>query len=338
MTVECHCKMLLYPIMKKPLLLSIALLACLVSYAQAEELDGITILPDAYTMKISADGTQVVGTPGDRSTIYYNLDTKDAYYYGNLDFGLGFVVADNGWIVGMDVEDSGKGVIMAGKTVIYPDVFDSYSMSDIHSITPDARRICGVVGNPGYGPTYLPFYCDIDESGNFGQVNILPYPDKDLFGMSPQFSSATWMSADGKTIAGQVVDARGFFIYPILYKENESGEWTISYPAESLFNPNGLPIPEPIPDLEEMFPGVTYPEITDFMSPEAAQEFEEALLEWEAGGFEAENDPYENLDLFMTPEEIEAYEEAAIRYNNALEEYNILFDEYVEQLYRIVDD
>lgn len=324
--------------MKKQLLLSALIAAAVMpAAAQTHELDGRTILESCDGRKISYDGTQVIATTDDYSTIYYNTVTNEAIYFPQR-FGQGYVVADNGWIVGQEQSDYGdRAVIMKGKNDVFYPSLAPYLFGDIHSITPDASRVCGVVQNNGAGMTYFPFVSDLDEFGNLVKINVLPYPEKDFFGFRPQYCSATWMSADGKTIAGQVVDSRGFFVYPILYKENEEGEWECDLPTEDLFNPNKLPIPEPLGDIEEVFPDAPYPEITDFMTPENAILFQEALNEWESNNFADELDPYQNIWLFMTQEEANAYNEAVDKYLEAGWKYEEMFENYMKQLYEITD-
>ena len=86
-----------------------------------------------------------------------------------------------------------------------PEVFNQQISGSLHSITPDGSRVCGMIGG-GSAYRNLPIYCDIDANGNFSEPQVLPFPDKDFFGSRPQYCSATWMSDDGKTVAGQVKD------------------------------------------------------------------------------------------------------------------------------------
>ena len=340
--MECHfIFFILFPTMKIYLSLSFALAFFAAANAQTLEIDGVTILTNFYSHQMSIDGNQIVGESEDGSTVYYNIKENKFYDYENCSFGRGYVIADNGSIVGsqlMDTEaQSTSGVIMKDGKTIAPSVFGSYVTSNIHSITPDASRVCGVVGNSGRGMSNLPYYCDLDENGNLGELKFLPTPEKDFFGNRPQYCSATWISEDGKTIAGQVIDARGFYVYPIIYRENEEGVWSYSFPSESLFNQDKLPLPEPLGDFDQEYPNLEYPEPTHFMDPSQLDKWNEAYLIWETNNFAENLSPYNNLDLFMTDEEISAYLEAVYEYNEAVEEYNEKNEAFWEQVFKIVD-
>ncbi|MCH5234829.1 MAG: hypothetical protein J1E16_06010 [Muribaculaceae bacterium] len=327
--------------MKKILLISLLAASAAIGRADLIDIEGVDILTDFYAHKMSLDGTQIVGEADDGSTVYYNIPDQQFYFYPECSFGRGYVVADNGWVVGCRMMDSDSqstvGVIMNEGEISTPKVFDTYVTSNIHSITPDASRVCGVVGNNGKGMSNLPYYCDIDDNGNFGALQFLPVPDKDFFGNRPQYCSATWISKDGKTIAGQVVDARGFFIYPIVYRENEQGVWNYSFPSESLFNQKNLELPQPLGDFEEENPDLEYPDVTNFMDPSKVAAWNEAYHLWETNNFLDMYDPYNNLDNFMTEEEIEDYLQAVAAYNKAVEDYNEKNAEYWDKVFQIVE-
>ena len=326
--------------MKKIYLLS-AVLATLTLQAQTESWEGVPVLPNFYANKMSLDGNQIVGFPEEDATVYYNIAKDQFYYYPNCTYGRGYVVADNGWVVGLELLDSetktNTGVVMTEGKIIQPDVFDPYVTSNIHSITPDGSRVCGVVGNPGHGASNLPYYCDIDANGNFGELQFLPTPEKDFFGNRPQYCSATWISADGKTIAGQVVEARGFFIYPIIYHQNEDGVWNYSCPSQKLFNQDNLPLPEPLDDFDVEYPDLEYPEPTNFMAENMIPVWEAAIYKWETNNFAEELDPNSHLEDYMTAQEIADYLAAVDTYNKAVEEYNIKNEQYWEGVFKIVD-
>lgn len=328
-------------IMKKLLFPFLAL--SLVTPVLAEELDnwdGVDIIPEFYAHKMSHDGVQIVGESADGATVYYNDVTGEAYYYANCSYGLGTPIADNGWVVGSELLDSdsqtNKAVIMANGKITSPDLFKNYVTSNIHSITPDGSRVCGVIGT-GEGPTNLPFYCDIDENGNFGELKLLPTPEKDFFNTRPQYCTATWISQDGKTIAGQVLVSSGFFSYPVLYRENEEGIWSMSFPSESLFNPRNMPIPQPIGDFEEEYPGITYPEPTDFMNEEQLEAWNEAYHIWETNNFAEEFSPYNNIDDFLTSEEVQKYNEQLVEYESATIEYSERWENYNQEMLDLAD-
>lgn len=313
--------------MKKIIVLSLLTQLSIATFAQTQNWDGITIVEHSYGQKISNNGEWTVGFPADGGTIVYNRVTQEAQYYPYSDFTKGTVIANNGWAVGCQMidDEATRAVVMRNGTAFTPDVFNKNYSSNIHSITPDASRICGVVGNPGHGQTYLPFYCDIDAEGNFGELQYLPYPNKDFFGSRPQYCSANWLSADGKMIAGQVVDSRGFAVYPIIYTQNNSGTWNYSFPSENLFNLEGLEVPPPYEDIEEMFPDLVYPEIENFMDPSDYLRFVMA------------GEPYEDLGDYMTLEQVDAYYAAVDAYMEAQIIYEEYFATYDDSYWYLVD-
>lgn len=334
--------MIKFIVMKKTIFLALTL-SCQVSIFAAEPLnwDGVQVLPNFYCHKVSHDGTQVVGESESGGTAYYNRSTGDAYFYENCSFGRGYVVSDKGWIVGTELLDMDSqtniAVIMSEGKVTVPPPFKNYVTSNIHSITPDGSRICGVI-NTGTGPQNQPFYCDIDAQGNFGEVKILPTPDKDFFGARPQYCTATWLSEDGKTIAGQVIDSRGLFAYPIIYFQNAQGNWEYDYPSKSLFNPEGLEVPSPLGDFDEEYPDAVYPEVEKYITPDKLADWEKALLEWEKNSYADEFDPFDHLEDYMTPESLEEYIEAEVYYNACQDEYNEKNEAYWETMIKLADE
>ena len=314
--------------MKKAILLTALSTIAISANAQTLDWGGETVVEATYGQKISSNGNWIVGFSVDGGTVLYNRVTGQAKYNGMLDYGKGRVVSDNGMVVGTELTDTDSGNIprvMKGDDYWTPSVFNTKYSGNIHSITPDGTRVCGVVGNPGAGVTNLPFYCDVDAAGEFGEIHYLPYPDKDFFGSRPQFSTATWISGDGKTIAGQVIDARGFAVYPILYTQQSDGSWEISFPSEKLFNMNNLPLPQPLRDIEEMFPDAPYPELEKYMTPA------------EYAAFEAAGSPYEDLDQYMSEEAFLTYYDAVYKYEDAQIKFEEYFEKYDQDYWAIYD-
>ena len=322
--------------MKRGLLFAIAAFSSMAAFSQMEEIEGVPVLLDFYCQKTSHDGTQLVGESDDGSTVYYNLKTGQYYKYSNCNWGNGYDITDSGWIVGcqlLDVENqTTRGVIMRDGEIVVQKVLGTNVSSNIHGITPDGKRACGVVGNAGSGVSYFPYYSDLDSDGNLGELHYLPTPPKDFFGNRPQYCSATYISNDGKTILGQVIDNRGFWVYPIVYKENEDGEWNYSLPSEILFNMDNLPLPEPLGEFDQEIP-----EPTEWMDAAQKAEWDKALDIWAQNSYDPAYSPYENLDLYLTDEQIEEYVEAVMEYNEAAEEYNEKNIEYLEKIAVIVD-
>lgn len=201
------------------------------------------------------------------------------------------------------------------------------SNSSANGITPDGSRICGNLGVGSFAEDWAlmiaPVIWDRQDDGSYGDYVMLPHPETDIFGATPQYITATAISADGHTIAGQIVDARGCFTYPIIYIEDENGNWTYDLPTKDLINPEGYELPE--------YPGEypDYPEASQYMSDEKAAEYEEALNDYYNG---VETEKPEVAD-YMTEEELQAYEDALAEF----EEWENLAYEYDDAYYAIVE-
>ncbi len=289
------------------------------------------ILPEFYTITMSPNGKFVAGEI-ENATIY-DVEKGDFVDYLNSQLGNGNCMALNGLVVGSAMEAA---VIMKDGEEILPTSFEKYPLSYLQGITPDATRVCGVMSNldnqiGNEGMMYVPFYADFNADGTLGEPHVLPNPDKDYTGRIPQYSSAVWISNDGKTILGQVTDYAGFLQYPIVYKQDDKGDWTYSLPSEKLINPNHLTIPE---DPGEFL--LTPPEPLDYMSPENKAKYEEAFNAWVASGYQ--QDLYPEYGDYMTPEQIEAYNAASDEYNTAAQAYNDKLNAYNDALFAILDE
>ncbi|MBD5355818.1 MAG: hypothetical protein HDR88_02275 [Bacteroides sp.] len=313
--------------MKKHLLFGLVCLGASGVYAQSttEPL----ILPEFYAFKISPDGRWLYSNTGSGEIIIYDLETSQHNEFYELTLGNGNAIALDGTSVGST--DMGEAVILKGEDEIYPDEFSKYWYSSPAAITADGTRISGVVGNNGTSDLdddkqyYFPFVADIDTEGNVSGITVLPHPEQDFFGMTPQYCSATWISNSGKIILGQVVDNSGMFLQPIVYRQSEDGEWTYTLPTESIFNPDNIPLPD--------YPGaftLKAVDPADFISDEEKrEEYLEDMEWWETeGNFDQDLYPGDHLGQYMALEEIEVYNKAADEYNQAAEEYNERIEEY----------
>lgn len=258
-----------------------------------------------YGIKISQNGEWLGSRAGDASA--YNIFTKTYYDYWGSFYGLGNCMANNGMAVGYSQD---RGVILYKGETIFPETLNTKEIwfCDIHAITPDATRLAGILNNPAGGEMmHLPFISDISEDGTVGEPVILPHPTIDFFGMTPQRATAVWMSNDGKTVVGDLVDWRGMYTVPIIYTESESGDWNYYLPSEQLFNPTNIELPENPWKYEP-----PAPEFVNFMSPLARAAYEQAYDDWAANGY---NGQAPDPSLYMTQDQIEAYNAAANEYN-----------------------
>lgn len=311
--------------MKNILPLSLCLLLPATLFAQ-ESVAPYTI-PGTFAQKVSTNGRYLMAQDFTASAILFDIENEEILYYDAYYPGNGNCVTDKGIIVGQDMSTQ-RGAIMINGEGSVPKVLNGQYQSTLNAITPDGTRVCGWVQNTRSGLLQIPFYCDIDENGNFLEPQGLPYPTKDLFNDTPQFCTATYISDDGKTIAGIVMDGTGFFSYPIVYTQNEAGEWNYVCPSEAMFDSENIEIPV-FPDYEDL--GLPDPpQITDYMSEKKKKEWEAALAEYEATGYPS-LDPWSYVTYFTGDKGYDEYEAAVIAYNT---EANRLLGEAIDEYWK----
>ncbi len=288
------------------------------------------VIDDFYSMEMSRNGKYMVSQIYELNT-FYNIETGETIDMEDMSVGNGNAITGNGIVVGsLQVSDL-PAIFIDGKVTYPMDILEKYGTCMLNGVTFDGTRVCGILLNPEAGgdilsddfQMYLPVVMKMDEKGNLSEPVILPHPAKDFTDRVPQYSSATWISDDGKTIVGNMIDYSGSLLTPIVFKEDEKGEWSYSLPAESLLNPDHVVIPE--------YPGefeLEEPNPTDYMTPDMAAEYEEDMAAWAAGGYHEEMYP-DYLD-YMDEEEAEKYTAAFNAYKEAMDEYN-------EKLYKFLD-
>lgn len=233
-------------------------------------------------------------------------------------------------VVAIDITDVGPAAVWDNGEVVELPIKLEHRSSHANGITPDATRICGNIGLVDFSLDDVimqtPVLWTLGEDGNWNDCIELPYPTVDFTGRVPQYILATSISDDGKTVAGQVRDYSGYIQQPIVWHENEDGEWSYYLPNPELINPNGVVFPEWPGDAPE------WVEAKDFMSPEEAEAYEAALLEYYTTW---ENQP-NPLD-YMTEEQQAAYEAASEAYEENYEKWEIAFFEFVDLLSEVQD-
>lgn len=304
----------------------------IIGEVSAQEIPQPHILPEAYAQKINPAGTALMAQDIAGNAIVYGIKTGEELWYGGYYPGNGNCLANNGMLVGQDMETS-RAAIMKEAAGEVPASFSSYASSTLDAITPDGTRACGWVQNPKGGPIAVPVYCDIAEDGSFGEVHMLPYPSKDFFNDTPQYCTAVCISDDGKTIAGLVQDGTGFFSYPIIYKQNVNGEWSYTFPSEPMFNPDHLEIPKyPDLDSDEM---PRQPQITDFMTPEKKKEWEEDMAQYEETN-DPDMNPWSYVTYFTGEDGYAAFEQAIVDYYKKVNEIlGNLIDNYWKEMAKV---
>lgn len=255
----------------------------------------------------SADGRFAVSELNG-TMIIFDLQTGDEtvypedginYYsrgYGN------FITADGSVIVGSTIQSADAAYCDAtGWHQLQ--VPDENKVNVSHGITPDGSRICGNVGAHEITLSedvimQIPVYWDRNEDGTYGEYHVLPYPTEDFFGATPQYLTAIDISPDGKTIAGQMQDCRGMMAVPIVYTQDEKGDWSYSFPTKDLFNPDGYEQVANPGDCPSM------PSQESFMTEEEISEYQQALQAYYDSGYTL---PYPAYEDYMTAAEQEAY-------------------------------
>lgn len=330
--------------MKTNLLLATIAFGSGVSFAQSSpDWGGVPVIMDSYGHKISRDG---VLSTGEAVTIESgwcrNNLTGEEGLYEACTIGYGNPVSKDYRVVGTDkIFMKGAFLIPNAEPILVPSL-EKYSESYLHGINWDGTRICGFVSNPkGNGldefdpdkmsMMYLPVYCDVDPAtGNVGNPVFLPTPPRDFFGLPPQYCTAFWISDDGRTILGQVIDNSGFYIYPILYIQGSDGNWSYSLPSEELFNPDNLTIPVwPKPEMDA-------PQAEDYIgNPEMKALFQQLLDEWDGDELTS---PYNLLNpatagnrAIMTQTEWNAFQQALKEYAEYSDKYEIELNRYYEE-------
>lgn len=329
--------------MKKSLLLIGALAACGVASAQ-------TVLNDFSVQRISPDGKVLVSEIyGNLAIQYLNDDAKrtpgqqfffEASMEGTTSYscGLGNAIGHNGtdYVVLASTDYNLDAAYFSGGEWHQLNVGENNTnLCMANGITPDAKRICGGIGLTGFGviddaQMLAPAYWDMNQDGTYGEYHLLPYPAKDFTGRTPQYVTAVSISADGRTIWGQVVDYSGMIMDPIVYTQDADGNWTYTLPVHHLLNPDNVQLPE--------WPGEftkEQPVATDYMTEAKAAEYAVAMQAYYDSGYD--QSLYPNAADYMTADQITAYNAAVDEYNAAATEYNDKVSAYYEVLQPIMD-
>lgn len=307
--------------MKKLILFSILAAPAVMLANVSTPPQNVSFVKNVFVTYLSPNGEWIANSAGDASV--YNIPENKVYSYEDSEAGRGNAIANNGMMAG----DVGfVPVVFYLDKVNYPSKFiQSYDYGTFNGINADGTRAVGFVGNPLSKDEIMmefPSYVDIDANGNVGEIKILPHPELDLFGSPVQRVIALAVSDDGKTIVGEITDFRGMYEYPIVFTEDNQGNWEYSLPTEDLFNPTGIVLPAN-PDVSEP----TFPEPEDFMSGIRYQEYLTAMERWENGYEDEQPNP---LD-YMNDVQKESYRTAAEIYNTWFYD-----NEEANRLYRII--
>lgn len=217
---------------------------------------------------------------------------------------------------------------------LVPLVTDDAVSNGVNGITPDGLTICGYCGLKPMStddiltPMSVPVIYKLKSDGTYTEAIQLPYPERDFTGRVPQYVIATNISADGRVIAGQVVDYSGAMPQPIVWKLKDNDTWEYETLGIDLLNPDHVVFPQ-FPDIEPRLP-----QAQDFMSPDGLEEYNEAYQSWAASGYTGEMPEYTD---YMTEDELAAYNAAMAKYNEEMAVYQPLADAFNEVWYSFLE-
>lgn len=259
---------------------------------------------------------------------------------GEIYCGLGHYLAEDGTAVG---SSNMNAIILKDGKITTPEQPTGIgsSMNTANSITPDGKRICGGLGTGesfgGDGMMSYPVVWTLNGEGEY-KCTPLPYPTKDFLGLAPQYVTAVDMSADGKTIMGQVTSNSGMYCYPILYTEDAEGNWSyqlvcadLVYDAEKIAALPAAPVEPAYPNVED------YMDDADKAAYQAAMEkYNEDVANYWAGLI-TEYPAYPNQADYIADAERKAqydaaesaYKEASDKYWTEKEAWDALLEEAV---------
>ncbi|MDE6369225.1 MAG: hypothetical protein K2K94_08300, partial [Muribaculaceae bacterium] len=297
--------------MKKSLLFCLAVASC-VSPAMADTKTP-TIYPDIAFQRISSDGHYAVSEVYGTLTIIDLTDGSIAEQFMPDESWIEYYSIGNGNCFNADGTILVGSITQLGDASYFADgewhslsVPNEEKVNISNGITPDGSRICGSVGLHDMTLEdvimQVPVYWDRKDNGDgYGEYHILPYPTKDYFGESPQYVTAVSITSDGKTIVGQMVFGNGAITIPVIYNENEKGEWSYSLPTINLVNPFGI---DPV---ENPGDGPEPPQYEDFMTEDEISAYQEALNDFynSPGGVS-----WPNYEDYMSEESLNAFNAA----------------------------
>lgn len=308
--------------MKKTLLLFVSMLMATAVMAQVtRHHDGF------YFDKMSPNGKWVASQ--NIGSVFIYIQDSDEYveyaaspdavteYYAT---GIGNCISNNGILVG-STNDATCAYWQDGQWTPLLVKEENAALNMAHGITPDGSRIVGQVGGSGlnmYSEIMVkPVYWDRNAEGGYDSYQPLPCPTTDFCGRKPQYITAIAVSDDGKTVIGQIVDWSGFFIYPIIYTQDNEGVWSYRTIDEGVLYPEGTqfaPWPGEMPDPKE------------YMTEEELAEYLEAMNE-----YMIELEKYNNGEISTCPSEPVAEDyifEYYNEYSSAMHEYAQLYNNF----------
>lgn len=322
--------------MKKSLLLLSA--AAIATCAYGENPPEPKLLTGSAIQALSPNGKWAVSEYLGTITLI-NLETNEEVTFGPTEtdytqytLGKGLVLTDEGMLL-CSSDNGGATFYQDGKWTTLNSGDAALSMTSCNGIATATGRICGDLGLAEMTTEdvtmIVPAIWDRNADGSYGDYVVLPHPDLDITGRLPQYVFAQAISEDGKTVVGQIIDYRGAFTYPILYKQDAEGKWSYTLPTEALNNPDHIVLPE------EPGESPVQPDPKDYMSAETRADYQAKYDAWIASGFQSDLYPGEAQD-YLTEEEKAKYDSAMAAYNQAKEEWDNKFNAFDEAYFDII--
>lgn len=301
--------------MKKISLFATFVLISFSSWAQEAVVP--SVVDDVISQYINPEGKMIVAQDITGATILLTPKSLTTEFLETTYPGNGNCHSNTGVFVGQSMSMT-PALFIDGKSSDL-NGWNANQSGALNGVTPDGKRTCGWMAPSGSQMTGVPIYCDFGEDGKIGNPIRLPFPQTDFFGDKPQFVNAVWISDDGKTIIGQVMDSTGLYTYPIVFTQN--GEtWDYVLPSEPMFNPDHIQIPTwPVFNMNP-------PVITNYMTEDNRQRWTEDLAKYEEEGIGS--NPWDHLFDYISEEKYSEYEADMAHYLEKRQEYYDKIDAY----------
>lgn len=289
----------------------------------------VTVEPSTYLglsfHRVSPNSNWAVSYAYDVIQILDLQNGGDPIAYTDMKVGVGNYVSNDGIVLASDATTDQAKYWKDGKWYEMTD--GSYAMSFSNAITPDGSRIVGAVSPAdfeGYdGLMLVPCYWDRQSDGTYQGPNLIPCPTRDLSGLKPQYVTGVYVSDDGKTVAGQMIEWKGDLAYPYVFRQAEDGTWSYEFLIKDLFEGESIQVPES--------PGEG-PEPTEYMTDEESAAYTKALNQWlliNANTDWPDYSTYPDYENYMTDEESAAYTKALRSWSNSYNTYIAKWRDYL---------
>ena len=154
-------------------------------------------------------------------------------------------------------------------------------------LTSDAKYFCGTILNSGWES--IPIIGERSADGKSYKVSTLPVPDKDPLGTTPQQFRLIYVSEDGATLVGFLVEESGNLATVMTYQRKADGTYGIQFPADDVLFDHSITVP-PFPKYDDY--------VTATSDPDDPNYDEKKLQEQKDAYNKACDEYYRLFDLF----------------------------------------